>query len=251
MQTHLHLLSRLPGGEREIQKRTIKDQVADKLAYMIQTGLLQIGDELPSERELSSTLEVSRESVRGAISVLSARGMLDVSQGSRTRVAGLGSQRFTESLGSLAGIKDKSVEEVTEAREEVEKQILKLAAKRISKADMKRLELLVLEQKRMVNDPVAFQISDREFHSVVYAACGNSLLSEFASDLYDYALDLRRLALRRPGTIAQSVTDHENIVRALALGSPDQAEQAIMDHLEHIHVTTLTEMKPNKKVRRA
>jgi DNA-binding FadR family transcriptional regulator len=251
MTTHLHLLSRMPGGEKEIHKRTIKDQVADKLAYMIQTGLLQVGDELPSERELAATLEVSRESVRGAIGLLSARGMVDVSQGSRSRVAGLGGMSFAESMGALSGLKNKSVEEVTEAREEVEKQILKLAAARISKADVKRLELLVREQKYMTHDPVAFQISDKEFHSVVYAACGNSLLSDFASDLYDYALDLRRLALRKDGTIAQSVVDHEAIVRALSQADPIKAEHAIIEHLDHIHTTTVMELMPKKRVRRA
>jgi DNA-binding FadR family transcriptional regulator len=251
MNASLHILSRMPGGEKEIHKRTIKDQVADKLAYMIQTGLLQVGDELPSERELAATLEVSRESVRGAIGVLSTRGMVDVSQGSRTRVAGLGGMSFAESMGALAGLKNKSIEEVTEAREEVEKQILKLAATRIVKTDLKRLELLVEEQKHMNHDPVAFQISDREFHSVVYASCGNGLLSDFASDLYDYALDLRRLALQKEGTIAQSVADHEAIVRALSIADPLLAERAIVEHLEHIHATTVSQIVPRKKVRRA
>ena len=36
-------------------------------------GILQVGDELPSERELASLLAVSRETVRGAIQTLAAK----------------------------------------------------------------------------------------------------------------------------------------------------------------------------------
>jgi len=63
----MEILQRLPGGESGIAKRTVKDQISDKLAYMILTGLLRPGDELPSERQLAGTLGVARESVRAAI----------------------------------------------------------------------------------------------------------------------------------------------------------------------------------------
>ena len=86
----MDMLQRVPGGETGIAKRTVKDQISDKLAYMIHSGLLRPGDELPSERELASTLGVSRETVRSAIAVLQARQMIEVSQGSRTRVLGRG-----------------------------------------------------------------------------------------------------------------------------------------------------------------
>jgi DNA-binding GntR family transcriptional regulator len=89
---------------------------------------------------------------------------------------------------------------------------------------------------------VAFQISDREFHSIVYGACGNSLLRDFVSDMYDYALDYRRQALKRKGAIARSVQDHERIVQALATGDAKKAEAAIANHLDHVYATTVREM---------
>ena len=238
----MELLSRLPGGETEIVKRTVKDQIADKLAYMVLSGLLQPGDELPSERDLASTLQVSRETVRGAIGVLHARGMLEVSQGARTRVIGPAGQTLVSSVRALAGLKNKHIDEVAEARAQVEMQVVKLAAERITQADLERLRALLQEQRLMVNDPVAFQISDREFHSVIYGACGNALLRDFVSDLYDYALDFRRQALKRKGAIAESVADHERIVEALATSDPRQAEAALGAHLAHVHSTTLREM---------
>jgi DNA-binding FadR family transcriptional regulator len=238
----LNLLGRMPGGESDIVKRTVTDQVADKLAYLVISGLLQPGDELPSERELAATLQVARHSVRTAIGILDARGMVEVSQGARTRVVGPAGASLQSSISALKGLADKSVDEVSEARSEVEIQVIKLAAARIDDATLARLESLLDEQRQLVADPVAFQISDREFHSVLYAACGNTLLRDFVSDMYDYALDTRRRALKRKGAIARSVDDHALIVKALRTRSPAKAVKAIRRHLDHVRATTLREL---------
>ena len=238
----MDLLQRFPGGESGIAKRTIKDQISDKLAYMIHSGLLRPGDELPSERQLAETLGVARESVRSAIAVLQARRLIEVSQGSRTRVIGPGNSTLHESVSVFERLKERSFEEVTEARVAVEEQVVRLAAKRIGKAALVRLATLVREQEAMLDDPVSFQISDREFHSTLYAACGNSLLADVVSDFYDYALDYRRRALKRKGAIARSVADHRAIVEAMKTHDPDLASAAMADHLEQVRKTTLKEM---------
>jgi DNA-binding FadR family transcriptional regulator len=238
----MEILQRLPGGEREISKRTVKDQIADKLAYMIVSGLLQPGDELPSERELATTLGVSRETVRGAIGVLGTRRMVEISQGSRTRIIGPAGHSLHESVLALEYLKNKGIEEVNEARTAVELQVIKLTALRITDDELARLETLLIEQKSMLRDPVSFQISDREFHSVLYGACGNTLLCDFVSDMYAYALDYRRQALKRKGAIARSVKEHELIVEALKTRDPAKAVQAMAVHLDHVHSSTMKEM---------
>jgi DNA-binding FadR family transcriptional regulator len=72
-----------------IHKQTAKEMIRDKIVSPIASGILQLGDELPSERELARMLLVSRETVRGAIQRLAGEGVVRVSQGSRTRVANL------------------------------------------------------------------------------------------------------------------------------------------------------------------
>jgi DNA-binding FadR family transcriptional regulator len=176
--------------------------------------------------------------VRGAIAVLADRGMVEVSQGARTRIVGTAGMTLVDSVRSMSALKTHHPKVVNEAREHVETQVVRLAAARISEADLLHLRSLVMAQKQMLTDPVAFQISDREFHSTVYAACGNPLMTDFVSDLYDYALDFRRQALQLPGTIAQSVQDHERIVEALSTQQAQKAEDAVVAHLANIHKTT-------------
>lgn len=235
-------LARVPGDLGHIAKRPVKDQISDKLAYMIYSGLLRPGDELPSERQLATTLGVSRETVRAAIGVLHARRMIEVSQGARTRVLGPGPLALHESLSTLGNLMSRPFEEVAEARAAVEVQVIWLAAQRIGPGEIARLVALVREQEAMLDDPVTFQISDREFHATMYRACGNSLLADVVSDFYDYALEYRRRALQRPGAIAHSVAEHRGIVEALKTGRPEAAVAAAQKHLEQVRRTTLDEM---------
>jgi DNA-binding FadR family transcriptional regulator len=238
----MDLIARIPGDKGQIAKRPVKDQISDKLAYMIHSGLLRPGDDLPSERELASTLGVSRETVRSAIAALQARQMIEVSQGARTKVLGPGPFPLYESVSTLGDLRHRSFEEVAEARAAVEVQVVWLAAQRIKPAQIARLDALLAEQETMLHDPVRFQISDQEFHETLYRACGNELLADVVFDFYGYALEQRRRALQRKGAIAHSVQDHRGIVQALKTGKPELAVAAMQQHLEQVRRTTLKEL---------
>ena len=234
------MLSPLP--DLKVSKRTVREQIAAKLAAMIRSGLLRVGDELPSERDLSGTLEVSRETVRSAVQTLAAVGMLEISQGARTRVARADGYPFA-GADDPAKIGRYSADEVFKARKLVELSVIRDAAERIGQADLERLERLVDAQGEMADDPVRFQISDVEFHRLIYGAGGNALLESFLGEVYDYALDFRRKALLLPGAVAASWRDHQRILKALQSRDADAAAAAMERHLLRVHRTTLQAMK--------
>jgi len=219
-----------------VSKRTIRSQVSERLAQMIQSGLLRPGDELPSERELAATLEVSRETVRGAIQTLAAIGMVESSQGSRTRV--IGATDFPIG-GRSAAPPPQDVREVHEARRVVELPVVRMAAERITQSELDRLARLVEAQRDMVNDPVRFQISDAEFHDIIYRAGGNPRLSVFLHDLYSFGLEYRRHALKQEGAVKQSLADHVAIYGALAKRDAESASLMVERHLSRILETTI------------
>jgi DNA-binding FadR family transcriptional regulator len=243
MSADMQIIPRIPGDRAGIAKRTIKDQISDKLAYMIHSGLLRTGDELPAERELASTLGVSRETVRAAIGVLQRRRMIQISHGSRTRVLGPGPFPMHESVSTLGNLRDRSFAEVAEARSAVEVQVIRLAAQRIRGTELKRLAKLLRDQELMLDDPVRFQISDRIFHTTLYGASRNTLLVDVASDFYDYALEYRRRAMQRPGAIKRSVAQHRRIVDAMNKHDPEAAVAAMSAHIDQVRKTTLYELR--------
>lgn len=219
----------------------MREQVAQRIANMIQSGLLRRGDELPSERELTMTLEVSRETVRGAIQMLAAVGMVEISQGSRTRV--VGTDGFPGQSGSpdRAG-SSRSAQEVYEARLLVELPVARLAVARIDDAGIGRLRRLVEAQHQMTEDPVRFQISDAEFHDVIYRAAGNGLIADFLHETYSFGLEFRRVVLLGENAVTLSLHDHMEILDGFERRDPAAATEAMERHLNRIHLTTLEAM---------
>ncbi len=224
-----------------IHKQTTKDMIRDKIVSLIASGILQMGDELPSERELASMLMVSRETARGAVQRLAGEGIVIVSQGARTRVAKVDVEVGAQRIGvtNPSSINGYSLDAVHAARLLVETAVVADAARHLTANDIKRLEDSIAAQQAACADPVRFLICDREFHLTIYYASGNKLLADFVVDLYTYMLDHRRIAMGKPGAIEKSLEDHRFIVNALKMRNPDAVSAAFANHILRIHETSL------------
>lgn len=243
------IFAQAPHLKVEIGRRTVRERISDKLASLIASGILQVGDELPSERELASLLDVSRETVRGAVQTLAALGVVAVSQGSRTRVVSRKIDTFKIGVTSPSAINAYDLESVHKARLLIERAVAAEAALRIDNDVLARLEQSLAIQKQTVRDPVHFLICDREFHIAIYRSSGNPLLADFVTDLYSFMLDQRKVAISQPGAIERSYADHVAIFEALRAHNPIAATEAFGRHIERIYVTTIDVLadKPNAK----
>lgn len=221
-----------------VPRASMKDFVAQKIATWIATGVLGIGDPLPSERELAAALSTSRETIRGAILILSTRGILSVVQGTRTVVASADVGELAVQSARYRDIAAYELDDVHEARLVIEAEVARAAAGRIEAATIALLRQSIAAQHAAVDDPVRFLICDREFHTAIYRAGGNAVLADVASDLYSYLLDHRRRAVSISGSIAVSIADHEAILASLEARDPDGAAAAFAIHESRIYATT-------------
>jgi DNA-binding FadR family transcriptional regulator len=229
-----------------VVKRGIRDIVCDKLQTLIASGVLQVDDVLPGERELAEAFDVSRETVRGAIQILAGRGIVEVSHGSRTRVARSDVGPITIGIGMAKAIDSYDIDAVHGARLVIERHVVAEAATRIDDATLNRLDESLAAQKEAGNDPVRFLICDREFHVAIYRASQNPLLSDMTIDLYAYMLEHRRRAVSRPGAIAKSHRDHTAIVAALRAHDVAAVVAAFDQHLNRIYRTTRVVLDSDK-----
>ncbi len=228
--------------EKTLKNRTKKDILADKLTDMILTGLLRDGDELPSERELAQLFGVSRETVRGALSQLTAYGLISVSHGSKTRIradeGALTRFRSAHSEGATREMNRFDVDSVFESRIVVEAAIARRAAINIDAKGIDGLERLLEAQSRLFDSPVHFQLSDQNFHKLISEYAGNEILLRYAEELYAYGLNIRRQVMVEEGAIERSYHEHVHIVEALKRGDPDASERAMLAHLDSVYRTT-------------
>ena len=224
----------VPALKNGIKRQSLRSQIASTLAELVAAGLLREGDELPSERELAATLEVSRDSLRGALQLLAERGIIDIGHGTKSRIRRSPatideSQRFD--LRQLPGLTD---EAVIEARSLLEPDLAYRAAQRIDEPTLDRLAKLVEAQHGMIEDPVRFQISDREFHLAIFEASENPALISFATQAYAYAYTHRRELMRHHDGISLAIADHVRILNALVAHDSDSAAAAMRAHLETV-----------------
>jgi len=240
------LLQRVSSLRERVVRHNARDLVADKIATLIAAGVLQIGDALPSERELASTLQVSRETVRGGVQLLAARGALEVSQGARTRVIRNDVEPVLQGLREQKLINSYDLESIHAARLLVERPVVAAAARRIDDETLAFLDDSLRAQRRAFDDPVRFLICDREFHFAIYRSCGNLVLADFVSDLYLYMMDHRRKAMSASGAIQKSYEDHTLILTGLHTRDPDAVVAGFEVHLDRIYQTTRSILYPTE-----
>ncbi len=223
-------------------RRSARDTVAEKIASVIASGVLQVGDALPSERDLATAIQVSRETVRGGVQILAARGIIEVSHGARTRVISSDVGSFAVGLRAPRDINAYDIEAIHASRMLVELAVVAEAGRRIDEPTLRLLDEALLAQRAAADDPVRFLISDREFHLAIYRSCGNPVLADFVSDLYAYMMEFRRKAVSQPGSILKSHEDHVTIVARLRRHDPESVVAAFERHLKRIYSTTVAMM---------
>lgn len=235
----LSVFDREPDLGGALLRRTTRDLVADKIAGLIAAGILQVGDVLPGERDLAGTFRVSRETVRGAIRQLAARGIIEVAQGARTRVVSNDVGAVNIRLHAARRVNGYDIEAVHAARLLVELPVVAAATARIGAATLDFLRESLQAQREAADDPVRFLICDREFHLTIYRCAGNPALADFVSDLYLHVMEHRRRAVAQPGAILRSHEDHAAIVEGLERRDAEAVVAAFRTHLDRIYRTTL------------
>ena len=200
------VLSRIAEFDDPIVRRSVAEQVAQRILGLVKSGSLKPGDQLPSERELAASLQVSRPSVREAIRGLTILGVIRTRQGGGAYVSELDANVLLEPLHFFISLEESNIRELYDARMLIESNVASRAAEAISDADIARLEAILADQAGMLTDPAKFRVSDSEFHDVIWKGCGNAFLTRIGKSLNVIGLEFRRMASETAGVLAQSAS---------------------------------------------
>jgi DNA-binding FadR family transcriptional regulator len=159
----------------QIQRRTLAQEVAERLIQGIINDEYAIGEKLPIEPELMKIYGVGRSSIREAIKILSIKGVLSVQQGVGTFVT---SKNVQESLETK--IDKAEIEEVYEVRSVLDSKIAAKAAIHRSEKDLKTMKMYLDLREKLAGENQALECyqADINFHISIAEACGNTLLKE-------------------------------------------------------------------------
>jgi GntR family transcriptional regulator, transcriptional repressor for pyruvate dehydrogenase complex len=224
----------------------LSDKVAEMMLDTILSRRLQVGDRLPSERELGEQFGVSRTVVREAVRALVAKGVIEVRSGSGLRVAAVDAAAVTESMSLYLRGGTLDFEKVHEVRALLEVHIAGVAAERATDADLARLREVHERMERERADVEAAARDDLEFHRVIAGATQNDLYLLLMDSIGAALIDIRRENLGS-GSAPMTLSQHESVLDRVAAGDADGAREAMAAHLEgvadwwrkHEHATPL------------
>jgi GntR family transcriptional repressor for pyruvate dehydrogenase complex len=227
-----------------IRQIAAHELVLDQIRRSMDLGQFRPGDRLPAERELAEMLDVSRTTVRAAVSVLEREGRIAVRRG---RGGGfLVLEPAYDPVEAKRELKRNkvAVRDAFDYRVIVETGAARLAAERRRSADIPRLHDLVRRMSETIDEArdaptttliTDFQLLDSAFHLGIARATGNEQLVRAVEDA--------RRAMWLPvgaifGHIEDNANDHHGEILE-AIRSKD-AEAAASTMEAHINETRHT-----------
>jgi GntR family transcriptional regulator, transcriptional repressor for pyruvate dehydrogenase complex len=208
----------------------LSDKVAEMMLETILSRKLQVGDRLPSERELGEQFNVSRTVVREAVRALVAKGVIEVRSGSGLRVAAVDAAAVSESMSLYLHGATLDFEKVHEVRALLEVHIAGLAAERASEEDIAKLRGVHERMKREAGDVESAARDDLEFHRMIALATQNDLYLLLMDSIGSALIDIRRENLGS-GSTPTTISQHETVLDRIAAHDPEGARKAMAAHL--------------------
>lgn len=215
----------------ELHKKSYH-KVIDYIKNQIRDGKLVTGGKLPTERDLSEILGVSRNSVREAMRSLEIIGVVTSHQGAGNYLTGNFESSLVESLSMMFLLGQLDYRQISQLRRGLELQALMLAIDHISDQEIAELtEIISLLEHETEEINV---VLDKKFHYCIAKASGNILITDILqalSDLLDnFIYELRRDILRTEDSRIILNEAHHDMMKSLIERDKKLAREAINKH---------------------
>ncbi len=214
-----------------VKKTRLYEDITDQLLGLIKGGSLKPGDRLPSERQLSEELKVSRTAIREALRSMESIGYLNSRPGEGTFVRSVTLDNVITPFSVMLAQDKKLMRELVHVREILETEIAALAAKNITPEGGARLDASIEHMREEIAAGGNGLSGDNEFHNELADIADNSamtLILELCSELLSQS---RAATLDIPGQPKKSLIDHARIAAAVKEGSDKNAAKLMRQHI--------------------
>jgi DNA-binding FadR family transcriptional regulator len=230
-------------AERGVERAPAREkpqQIADELRRLIVSGELCEGDSLGHEQELVARFGVSRPSLREALRILEAEGLISVVRG---MLGGVVVHEPDERMAARTAAlvlqaRNVSLADVHEARSLLEPTAVRVVASlRSRRAAVEELQRLIGDQARVILDPNAFGPANARFHARLVALAGNQTLSLVAEMLNEVvaravtAVSKTGSADSSMATRRRGIRSQERLVSLIQAGQASEAEAHWRTHM--------------------
>lgn len=206
------------------------DQVIDQLREAVRQGEWPVGNRIPTEPELATTLGVGRNTIREAVRALSHSGLLEVRQGDGTYV-----RATSEVSGAIRRLCGPELREVLQVRRMLEVEAARLAATDRTEEELTNLRALHAQRDKAQAESrfADFVQTDADFHMAVVACAHNTLLTELYRGLTE-AITASVAATTHKELGPAEHIEHRGIIEAIAAKDPARAAAEAAQFLDEL-----------------
>lgn len=223
-----------------VQPERLSQAVVRQIELLILRGVLRAGERLPSERELSDRLGVSRPSLREAVSELQDAGLLVSRAGSGIFVAEVLGSAFSPALTRLFGSHEEAVVDYVDFRRDMEGLAAERACRYGSDTDLAVVDQVfsrmeAAHARRSAADDADL---DAEFHLAIIEASHNVVMLHMMRSMYELLREgvfyNRQVMFRQRATRDTLLDQHRAINEALQARDGTAARAAVEAHLDFV-----------------
>jgi GntR family transcriptional repressor for pyruvate dehydrogenase complex len=211
-------------------------KVVTYIKALLQEEKISIGDKLPTERDISKELSISRNSIREALRVLENMGIVESRQGSGNYLIGDVTKRMVDSLHMMLVIKSISQLEISQFRRYME-----LAAFHIVIDDNIQFDATTLARilDQMEHASIEDQVNlDKEFHNHIIGASTNHLMISMmnaCSEILETSVGEVLCRIERDEEKKKKLRKvHRRLYESIANRNKELGIQAIHEHYDMI-----------------
>ncbi len=190
---------------------------------------------MPSERTLMERFGVGRPAVRESLQSLHTMGLITISHGERSRVNELSAGTAFKQVDAIAQLlltsEPANIEHLKEARRLLEAGIVKSAAERSTKKDIRDLRDLIAKQRDKLGDSEAFMQADIAFHKRIAETGRNPLLTAVSEAMLKWLFQYHTVLLHWSGREETTLAEHSEIVDLIEKRDVEGAVKAMEIHL--------------------
>lgn len=234
---------------QRIEQEKLSNSVIRQIEKLILRGILRPGERLPSERELSERLGVSRPILRDAVAELQERGLLVSKAGAGIFVADVLGSAFSDSLVNLFASDDEAVFDYIAFRRDLEGLAAERAARLASDADLEVIarHLDRMEDAARKRNPEKDAQLDAEFHLSIIEASHNVIMLHMMRSMFELlrsGVFYNRQVMFRQKTTRSTLLDHHRMINdAIQKRDPKAAREAVEHHLDFVRDALREERK--------
>ncbi len=225
---------------QKVQTERLSQTVTRQIELLILRGILRPGERLPSERELSERMDISRPSLREAVADLERRGLLVSRASAGIFVADVLGSAFSPALIQLFAAHEDAVFDYLSFRRDMEGLAAERAARLASETDLKVVATIFarMEAAHSLRDPADEAELDAAFHMAIIEVSHNVIMLHMMRSMFDLlrqGVFYNRQQMFRSRDIRDTLLDqHRAINTALQQRDPVGARAAVEAHLSYI-----------------